>query len=113
MSYKVYGIPNCNTVKKVLLNLDDKGIAYEFINFKKQPPVKEMIKRWEDFMGELPANKRGPTFRKIKDDWEDATKAGKIKLLLENTSAIKRPIVEKNEKVMAIGFDEAALAKIK
>ena len=104
--YTMYGIPNCDTVKKARKALESKGIDYEFFNFKKETPTSAMIKKWEGFFGELPANKRGPTFRKIKEDYEASNKSGKISLLLENLSAIKRPILENKGKVLAIGFDE-------
>lgn len=104
--YTMYGIPNCDTVKKARKALESKGLDYEFFNFKKETPTSTMIKRWETFFGDLPANKRGPTFRKIKEDYEAGKKSDKVKLLLENLSAIKRPILEKKGKVVAIGFDE-------
>lgn len=110
--YRVFGIPNCNTVKKALNYLDSKDISYEFINFKKSPPTKEQIKTWMQAFGDLPANKRGPTFRKIKEEFESATKAGKINLLIENSSAIKRPIVMKKSKTLLFGFDQEEYDRI-
>lgn len=104
---KVYGIPNCNTVKKALDYLDKKKVKYEFINFKKEPPTNKLLTSWKKDFGELPTNPKGPTFRKIKDDFQEASAAGKIKLLIENSSAIKRPIIEKNSKAIYKGFDEA------
>ncbi len=104
--YNLYGIPNCDTVKKAKTWLDKKGVDYNFFNFKKETPTIEMLKRWEKFFGEIPANKRGPTFRKIKDQFESLNKEGQRKLLLENLSAIKRPILEKKGKPIAIGFKE-------
>jgi arsenate reductase len=109
---KMYGIPNCDTVKKARKKLDDLGLEYEFFNFKKETPTQDMLVRWEKFWGELPANKRGPTFRKIKEQYESAPPSGQRKLLLENLSAIKRPILEKGKKVVAIGFDEDAYSKL-
>lgn len=112
MSYKMYGIPHCDTVKKARTFLEKNNVDYEFVDFKKTPPTVEDIKRWEKSFGELPANKKGPTFRKIKDIYEASSYAQKIKLLLENSSAIKRPILEKKDKVIAFGFDEATYKKI-
>lgn len=103
--YKIYGIKNCDTVKKAIKELNDLNLDYEFIDFKKVSPEKNWILRWENFWGELPANKRGPTFRKIKDFYETSNKNDQIKLLIENSSAIKRPILENKEnKVLALGF---------
>ena len=111
--YRIYGIPNCNTVKKALTHLDDKGAKYEFINFKKQAPTKSELKLWKDAFGDWPVNKRGPTYRKIKENFENAAAAEKYKILMETTSAIKRPIVMKNDNVLAFGFDEESYQKIK
>lgn len=103
---KVYGIPNCNTVKKALDYLELKKIKFEFINFKKSPPTNKLITAWKKDFGELPVNTKGPTFRKIKEDFENSDARGKMKLLIENSSAIKRPIIEKNGKALFKGFDE-------
>ena len=111
--YVVYGIPNCNTVKKALTHLDKKKIDYDFINFKKQAPTKDLIKAWKDAFGDWPANKKGPTFRKIKDEFEAGNAAAKYKVLIENSSAIKRPILVKNNKVICFGYDEEAYNKLK
>ena len=105
--YKIYGIPNCNTVKKALTHLDNKGLEYEFINFKKQAPTKSLIKDWKDAFGDWPVNKKGPTYRKIKEEFENAKAPEKYKLLEVTTSAIKRPILTKNEKVIHFGYDDA------
>jgi len=103
---KVYGIRNCDTVKKALKKLDASGINYEFVDFKKTPPTKELIKRAKLFLGELPVNKRGTTFRKIKNDYEKGNEATQVKLLIENSSAIKRPLVETKNKIIAVGFKD-------
>lgn len=104
--FTMYAIPNCDTVKKARTFLDKKKIAYEFVDFKKTPPTKDQIKRWADFMGELPANKKGTTYKKVKDEFESLTPAKKIDFMIENSSMIKRPVLEKNGKTLAIGFDE-------
>lgn len=106
MTYKMYGIPNCDTVKKARQALEKKKIDYDFVDFKKTPPTAEDLKRWEKVFGDLPANKKGPTFRKIKDEFEGASRTEQISLLLKNSSAIKRPILESGSKVLCFGFDE-------
>ena len=112
MAYKMYGIPNCDTVKKARAALEKKKIAYEFVDFKKTPPTAEDLKRWEKVFGELPANKKGPTFRKIKEEFESASHSEKVNLLLNNSSAIKRPILESGSKVLGFGFDEEVYKKL-
>lgn len=112
MKYKMYGIPNCDTVKKARVALEKKKIDYDFVDFKKTPPTVEDLKRWEKVFGELPANKKGPTFRKIKEQFEKATPKQQIELLLENSSAIKRPILESGAKVLCFGYDEDLYKKL-
>lgn len=104
--YQLYGIPNCNTVKKAKMWLEDNGIEFKFFNFKKETPTLKMLTRWEKFFGDIPANKKGPTFRKIKEEFESESKVGQRNLLLKNLSAIKRPILEKSEETLYIGFKE-------
>lgn len=112
MNYKMYGIPNCDTVKKARKALEKKKIAYYFVDFKKTPPTVDDLKRWEKVFGELPVNKKGPTFRKIKDELDAATPKQQLDLLIQNTSAIKRPILEMGSKVLCFGFEEDVYAKL-
>lgn len=109
----MYAIANCDTVKKARAFLDKKKIAYEFVDFKKSPPTTELIKRWSEFLGELPANKKGLTYKKFKDEFEDLTPAKKIDFMIKNSSMIKRPILEKKDKTLAIGFDEDIYSGLK
>lgn len=102
----MYAIPNCDTVKKARAFLDKKKIDYQFVDFKKTVPTPEQIKRWGEFFGELPVNKKGITYRKFKDEYELLTAAQKIKFIILNNSMIKRPVLEMDNKTIAIGFDE-------
>lgn len=111
--YTLYGIPNCDTVKKAKKLLEDNSIDFEFFNFKKEKPSKKQIKEWASFLGDLPVNKRGPTFRKIKEAFEAGNKDQRIELILENLSSIKRPILEKNGKVLAVGFEPEVYSALK
>ncbi len=103
---KVYGIKNCDTVKKALKYLEENSIEFEFVDFKKTPPTKTLVKKWAKDLGDLPVNKRGTTFRKIKDAYESGSKEEQVSLLVENSSAIKRPIVETNTTIMGFKKDE-------
>ena len=109
----MYAISNCDTVKKARSYLDKKKISYEFVDFKKIPPTKEMIKRWADFFGELPANKKGTTYKKFKDEYEALTPANKVDFIILNSSMIKRPVLENKGKTIAIGFDEEVYTGLK
>ena len=84
-----------------------------FINFKKTAPTKEQIELWKEAFGDWPVNKKGPTYRKIKDDFESLPPSKKIKLLIETTSAIKRPILMKANTVKHFGYDEDFYDSIK
>tara|TARA_B100001971_G_scaffold111191_1_gene102214 strand:+ start:160794 stop:161132 length:339 start_codon:yes stop_codon:yes gene_type:complete len=103
---RLYGIPNCNTVKKAQLFLDKHKIAYEFVNFKKTPPTVTQINNWKKAFGDWPVNKKGPTYRKIKEEFESVDAKAKKQILIETTSAIKRPILEIDQEVKAFGFNE-------
>jgi arsenate reductase len=106
MKPKVYGIRNCDTMKKAFAWLDARRIAYEFHDYKKAgvPPGK--LKQWARQAGwEKLANARGPTWRKIPEaQRSNLTEAKAIALLEANSSAIKRPIVEAGQALL-IGFD--------
>lgn len=111
--YKIFGINNCNTVKKAINHLDNAKISYEFVNFKNTVPTKSQIKTWKDAFEDWPVNKRGPTYRKIKEEFEAAPASKKYKILMETTSAIKRPILMKGDKVISFGYDEETYDKLK
>lgn len=109
----VYGIPNCNTVKKALTWLDENGFRYEFHDFKKKGITAEKLTDWcTAFGSEKVLNKKGSTWRKLTEEEQEQTlsKAGAISILRKYTSAIKRPVIEKNGKAVLIGFDEVAYA---
>lgn len=111
--YTMHGIPNCDTVKKAKKHLDSMGLEYTFIDFKKQLPTEAEIMSWKEAFGEWPVNKKGPTYRKIKEEFEKTkSDTKKIKLLIENTSAIKRPILMKKNKVVCFGYDLDIYAKL-
>jgi len=108
---RVYGISNCDTVKKAKAFLDNEKIDYEFIDFKKNPPNKKSLSIWASFAGELPVNKKGTTYKKVKDEYESKNESEKIELILSNSSMIKRPIFERDNKVICLGFNEEELRK--
>lgn len=111
--YKIFGIPNCDTVKKARTFLDNKKLAYDFIDFKKIRPTVEDIERWSKNFGGLPVNTKGATYKKHKDEYESLDEKGRIQFIIVNTSMIKRPILEKEGKVVAFGFDEEKYKEIK
>jgi arsenate reductase (glutaredoxin) len=103
--YHLYGIPNCDTVKKAKKHLEKQKLEFEFHDFKKNILTKDLLKKWKSHHGEWPINPRGRTFKQLKDEYENANDAQKIKLILSNTSLVKRPILEKEGKVLLLGYD--------
>lgn len=105
----VYGIPNCNTVKKARTWLTDHGLAYEFHDFKKQGITAEKLNDWCAVFGwEKVLNKKGTTWKKLGPEQQAQVKDQQtaVKVMLENTSAIKRPVIEHQGKAILISFDE-------
>ena len=105
----LYGIPNCNTVKKAQDWLKANQIEFEFHDFKKKGITSEKLEEWFGVFGwEKVINKNGLTFKKLNklEQSNINSKEKTIEYLINNTSAIKRPIVEKNGSALTIGFDE-------
>lgn len=110
----VYGIRNCDTIKKTLVWLSDHQIVYQFHDYKKEGISIEKLNHWADQLGwELLVNKRGTTWKKLDDSVKgritDQTAA--TALMYEQTSLIKRPVIELDGTVLAVGFDESILRK--
>jgi len=112
---KLYGIPNCSTVKKARDWLSHHHIEVEFHDFKKQGLDAKIARRWlQQANWARLINRSGMTWRKLpeqrKQTVQDADSA--LALMLENTSVIKRPILEQDGKLLHIGFDESAYSII-
>ena len=112
---KLYGIPNCNTVKKSRDWLAQHNIAVEFHDFKKHGLDVAMAQQWlkQTEWSNL-INRSGLTWRGLPEERKQqiSDNASALTLMLEKTSVIKRPLLEKNGKLLHIGFDEAAYTKI-
>ncbi len=104
--YKMFGIPNCNTVKNAREYLESKKIPFEFVDFKKYTPTESDLKNWAKDFGGWPVNKSGLTYKKYKAVYEALTEDAKVKFLQQNTSMIKRPILWDENRVLAFGFSE-------
>jgi arsenate reductase (glutaredoxin) len=105
MTLTLYGIPNCDTVKKARVWLDTQGVAYQFHDYKKQGVDAADLKRWCDVLGwETVLNRAGTTFKQLPEaDKANLTQAKAIKLMLAAPSMIKRPIAEAKGVLLA-GF---------
>lgn len=101
----LYGIPNCDTVKKARTWLDQNGVAFHFHDYKKAGIDRERLEAWVDELGwETVLNRAGTTFRAL----PDADKAGldaarAVELMLAHPSMIKRPILDTGDRRVA-GF---------
>ena len=96
MTVTLYGIPNCDTVKKARVWLNGQGIDHAFHDYKKQGADPARIARWVETGGwEKVLNRAGTTFRKLPDaDREGLDAAKAVAVMAANPSCIKRPIVE-------------------
>ncbi|MFD1257078.1 Spx/MgsR family RNA polymerase-binding regulatory protein [Mucilaginibacter terrae] len=110
---KVYGITNCNTVKKALNWLKENQVEYEFHDFKKLGISLDKLQEWDQKAGyEQFLNKKGLTWRGLDEHTKTSVKsvAKALPLLQQNTSMIKRPVIE-DTGFLYFGFDEMAYAE--
>ncbi len=103
----LYGIPNCDTVKKARTWLEQRGIDYHFHDYKKSGIDAATLKRWcQEFGFEQVVNQRGTTWRKLDEAARSNLNQGKvIKLMQAQPSVIKRPIVDTGTALL-LGFSE-------
>jgi Spx/MgsR family transcriptional regulator len=108
LSVTLYGIPNCDTVKKARSWLDRRGVAYAFHDYKKQGADPAKIAGWVGKAGwEKVLNRTGRTFRKLPEADKSGLDARKaVQVMAANPSAIKRPVVEYPGGLL-VGFKES------
>lgn len=103
---EIWGIKNCQSVKKALLFLDEKGIAYEFIDYKKNPPSLELLQEWVERKGmEVVLNKKGTTYKLLNLKDRNLSDEELLKIMQENPTLIKRPILI-DEGILEFGFSK-------
>jgi arsenate reductase len=105
---QLWGIPNCDTMKKARTWLDSHGVAYEFHDYKKEGITREALTGWAKVVGwETLLNRAGTTFRKLPDEARsDLGERKAIDLMLAQPSMIKRPVLEHGKKLL-VGFSPA------
>jgi len=105
---EMYGIPNCDTIKKARKWLEAKGVEYRFHDYKKEGVDSIMLSQWCQALGwETLLNRRGTTWRKLADESKENIDEGSaIQLMVENPSMIKRPLLVVGEKI-TVGFSDA------
>ena len=103
----LYGIPNCDTVKKARDWLTAQGLDYAFHDFKKQGVPETLLPKWLKTIGkETLINRKGPTWRKLDATLQASVvdDASAAQVMLANSSVIKRPVVVWADGVVTVGF---------
>jgi len=109
----MYGIPNCDTIKKARIWLEQHRQEYTFHDYKKAGADKALLEGWVKQVGwEVLLNRAGTTFKKLPDaDKEGLTERKAIALMLAQPSMIKRPVLEKKGRI-TVGFRPEEYAKL-
>ncbi|HIL93857.1 MAG TPA: ArsC family reductase [Cycloclasticus sp.] len=107
MSVVMYGIKNCDTIKKARKWLDTNGVEFVFHDYRKDGLTNELLNTLESSLGwEAMVNKRGTTWRKLPDETKDSMdKALAVQTMLDNPAIIKRPILDTG-KALELGFSD-------
>jgi len=111
MKIVMYGIPNCETVKKARLWLDAQNIPYQFHDFKKAGIDQTLLRDWlQDISLDVLLNRRGATWRALPDEVKAAAtdEARILELIVSRPSLIKRPVLTRDGRVQAVGFSAEA-----
>ena len=104
----VYGIPNCDTTKKAMVWLKKNKVDFSFHDYKQQGISKQKLEAWcKDRGWETIFNKRSTTWRELSEaeQAKAVNQQAAIKLMMENNSIIKRPVIE-FDKRLVVGFNE-------
>jgi arsenate reductase len=106
MAITIYGIKNCDTMKKARAFLDRQGVAYAFHDYKTAGIERERLERWAKKVGwEVLLNRAGTTFKKLPDtDKDGLTEKKAIALMLAQPSMIKRPVLDLGGGKLVVGF---------
>ena len=106
MAIVIYGIKNCDTMKKARAWLDKRGVDYVFHDYKIDGIERDKLERWAGKVGcDVLLNRAGTTFRKLPDQDKDGlTEKKAIALMLKQPSMIKRPVIELGAGKLLVGF---------
>ncbi len=104
---RIYGIKNCDSMKKAFAWCEEHGIEYEFHDYKKQGVPRDRLLLWCRTLGwKTLINTKGPTWRKLTPEEQDITTQSKaVATMMEHASVIRRPVVETAEGQLLVGFD--------
>ncbi len=110
---KVYGIKNCDSVRKALRYLKERGVDFEFVDFKKTPVGCEKIDEWlRKVEMKTLFNKRGTKYRLLKLKELNLDESGMREWLCRENLLIKRPVIELDNGEVLVGFDEEKYRQI-
>jgi len=106
MTITIYGIKNCDTMKKAFAWLDKAGVDYAFHDYKKEGIDRKRLEAWSEQVGwEALLNRAGTTFRKLPDKDKEGLNAAKaMKLMLAQPSMIRRPVLDLGKRLL-VGFN--------
>jgi len=109
----IYGIKNCDTMKKAMAWLDERGVQYRFHDFRKDGLETKQLDLWLKELGwEALLNRRGQLWRKVADEVKESIDATSAReLMLDNPGIIKRPVLDVNRH-RHVGFDPEKYAKL-
>jgi Spx/MgsR family transcriptional regulator len=106
---RIYGIRNCDTMKKAFAWCVERGVTYEFHDYKKLGVPRDRLVAWCQAAGwKTLLNTKGPTFRKLTPEQQDIqTQSKAVATMMEHPNCIKRPVVETEGGQLLVGFDPA------
>jgi arsenate reductase len=109
---RIYGIKNCGAMKKAFAWLEAKGVAYEFVDYKRPGVAAACLPEWNRRAGwETLLNTRGATWRKLSDDERaDVDEAKALALMARYPALIRRPLLDTGEALL-VGFDAGRYAE--
>jgi arsenate reductase (glutaredoxin) len=113
MAVSMYGIKNCDTIKKARRWLDQRSIAYTFIDYKVAGIDPEKLRGWSKLVGwDKLLNRSGTTFKKLADsERADLDEAKALRLMIAQPSMIKRPVLEL-DRIVLVGFSPETYEKV-
>jgi Spx/MgsR family transcriptional regulator len=105
---RIYGIKNCDSMKKAFAWLDERAIPYEFHDYKKQGVPRDRLVAWCRALGwKTLVNTKGTTWRKLTIEQQDITTQSKaVATMMEHSSVIRRPVIETEGGHLLVGYDQ-------